>query len=83
MVAMNVVMFVTCVGYSFASPSLVQSKERLICSLREGVGLPESGDVSGTSPLEYDSVRQERDMLREELQRSKMAADSLRMEFQV
>lgn len=41
-----------------------------------------SGSTDGVSSLEYDSVRQERDMLREELQKSKMAVDSLRMEVQ-
>lgn len=58
-----------------------QSKERLISSLRDGTGA--TGSADGVSSLEYDSVRQERDMLREELQKSKMTADNLRMELQV
>jgi hypothetical protein len=39
--------------------------------------------MDGVSSLEYDSVRQERDMLREELQKSRMAAENLRMDLQV
>ena len=58
-----------------------QSKERLISSLRDGTGA--TGSAEGVSSLEYDSVRQERDMLREELQKSKMTADNLRVELQV
>lgn len=58
-----------------------QSKERLIASLREGSGV--SGITEGVSSLEYDSMKQERDMMREELQQSKMTLDHLRMEIQV
>ena len=59
----------------------IQSKERLIASLREGSGA--SGESAGVSNLEYDSVKQERDMFREDLQHSKLTADNLRIELQV
>ena len=59
----------------------LQSKERLIASLREGSGA--SGESAGVSNLEYDSVKQERDMFREDLQHSKLTADNLRIELQV
>ena len=61
--------------------TFIQSKERLIASLREGSGA--SGESAGVSNLEYDSVKQERDMFREELQQSKMTADNLKVELQV
>lgn len=62
----------------FLSP---QSKERLIASLREGSGA--SGEAVGVSSLEYDAVKQERDMFREELQQNKMSMENLRIELQV
>lgn len=60
---------------------IMQSKERLIASLREGSGA--SGESMGVSNLEYDSVKQERDMFREELQQYKMTIDNMRMELLV
>ena len=60
---------------------LFQSKERLIASLREGSGA--SGESVGVSSLEYDSVKQERDMFKEELQQSKMTSENLRVELLV
>ncbi|KAL8610947.1 hypothetical protein ACOMHN_042564 [Nucella lapillus] len=66
--------------YKEKASRILQSKERLISSLREGSGAAVSSE--GVSGLEYDSVRQERDMLREELQCSKLTADHLRMELQ-
>ncbi|XP_076464926.1 golgin subfamily A member 5-like [Babylonia areolata] len=68
------------VEYKEKASRILQSKERLIQSLREESGA--AGSAEGVSSLEYDSVRQERDMLREEIQRSKMTADNLRMELQ-
>ncbi|KAJ8308640.1 hypothetical protein KUTeg_013514 [Tegillarca granosa] len=59
---------------------IAQSKERLIASLREGSG--SSTDTAGVSNLEFDSVKQERDMLREELQQSKMSVENLRVDLQ-
>ena len=58
-----------------------QSKERLIASLREGSGA--SGDAAGVSNLEYDTVKQERDMFKEEIQQSRMSIDNLRVELSV
>ncbi|KAK7104738.1 golgin subfamily A member 5-like [Littorina saxatilis] len=66
--------------YKEKASRILQSKERLIASLRDGSAT--GGSAEGVSSLEYDSVRQERDMLREELQKSKMTADNLRMELQ-
>lgn len=37
----------------------------------------------GVSNLEYDSVKQERDMFREELQQYKMTIENMRMELLV
>lgn len=66
--------------YKEKASRILQSKERLIASLREGSGV--SGITEGVSSLEYDSMKQERDMMREELQQSKMTLDHLRMEIQ-
>lgn len=65
----------------FILSSFLQSKERLISSLREGSAI--SGTSDGVSSLEYESIKQERDMLREELQQSKMTVEHLRLELQV
>jgi hypothetical protein len=53
----------------------------LIASLREGSGA--SGESVGVSSLEYDSVKQERDMFKEELQQYKMTIDNMKMELLV
>lgn len=53
----------------------------MIASLREGSGA--SGESVGVSNLEYDSVKQERDMFREELQQYKMTIENMRMELLV
>ncbi|XP_063426720.1 golgin subfamily A member 5-like [Mytilus trossulus] len=66
--------------YKEKATRILQSKERLIASLREGSGA--SGESVGVSNLEYDSVKQERDMFREELQHSKMTAENLGLELQ-
>lgn len=66
--------------YKEKATRILQSKERLIASLREGSGA--SGESAGVSNLEYDSVKQERDMFREDLQHSKLTADNLRIELQ-
>jgi len=58
-----------------------QSKERLIASLREGSGA--SGEAAGVSHLEYDTVKQERDMFKDEVQQSRMTIDNLRVELVV
>lgn len=65
--------------YKEKAARILQSKERLIASLREGSGA--SGESVGVSNLEYDSVKQERDMFREELQQYKMTIENMRMEL--
>ncbi|XP_061173626.1 golgin subfamily A member 5-like isoform X2 [Saccostrea echinata] len=65
--------------YKEKAARILQSKERLIASLREGSGA--SGESMGVSNLEYDSVKQERDMFKEELQQYKMTVENLRMEL--
>lgn len=40
------------------------------------------GDA-GVPVLEYESLRQERDMIREELQQAKLTVENLRVELQV
>lgn len=67
------------VDYKEKAARILQSKERLIASLREGSGA--SGESMGVSNLEYDSVKQERDMFREELQQYKMTIENMRMEL--
>lgn len=67
------------VDYKEKAARILQSKERLIASLREGSGA--SGESVGVSNLEYDSVKQERDMFREELQQYKMTIENMRMEL--
>ncbi|XP_064601011.1 golgin subfamily A member 5-like [Liolophura sinensis] len=66
--------------YKDKAARILQSKERLIASLREGSGA--SGEAVGVSSLEYDAVKQERDMFREELQQNKMSMENLRIELQ-
>ena len=53
----------------------------MIASLREGSGA--SGDAAGVSNLEYDTVKQERDMFKEEIQQSRMTIDNYRVELAV
>lgn len=57
----------------------VKSKDRLIASLKEGSG---SGEMM-VHATELDSMRQERDIMREELQNSQMALENLRSELSV
>lgn len=66
--------------YKEKASRILQSKERLITSLRDGSEA--SGSVEGVSSLEFESLQQERDMLREELQKSRMTADNMRTELQ-
>ncbi|KAH9489048.1 Golgin sub A member 5 [Bulinus truncatus] len=67
--------------YKDKATRILQSKEKLISSLRDGAG-GALGDVSGVSILEHESLRQERDMMREELQQAKLTIDNLRSELQ-
>ena len=60
----------------------LQSKDRLIGSLKAGAG----GDGEPSSAIttaELEEVRQEREMLREELAQSRMTIENLRAEMQV
>ncbi|XP_067682460.1 golgin subfamily A member 5-like isoform X1 [Haliotis asinina] len=65
--------------YKEKASRILQSKERLIASLREGSGV--SGEVAGVSSLEYESLKQEKDMLKDELQQTKMVSENLRAEL--
>ena len=49
--------------------------------MKEGVGV--SSAESSVSAAEIEEARQERDMLKEELQKQKMTAEQLRTELQV
>lgn len=69
------------VDYKEKAARILQSKEKLISSLREG-GVDLESDAGGVSALEHDSMRQERDMLREELQQTKLTVENLRVELQ-
>ena len=60
---------------------LLQSKDKLIASLKDGSGM--SGQDSGISVAELEEMRQERDMFREEVHRSQMALENLRSEVAV
>ena len=63
------------------SSRCVQSKDRLITSLKEGVS--SGGDDVAVSPAELDDMRQELDIVRDELQQSRMTIENLRVEAQV
>lgn len=65
--------------YKDKAARILQSKERLISSLREGGGVIND---TGVSQLEHESLRQEKDMLREELQQTKLTVENLRQELQ-
>ncbi|XP_046561935.1 golgin subfamily A member 5-like isoform X1 [Haliotis rubra] len=65
--------------YKEKASRILQSKERLISSLREGSGV--TGEVAGVSSLEHDSLKQEKDMLKDELQQTKMVSENLRAEM--
>ena len=59
----------------------VQSKDRLIASLKDGVS--SGGDDVTVSSAELDDMRQELDLVRDELQQSRMTIENLRVEAQV
>ena len=76
-------MFIICFESIYFAP--LQSKDRLIASLKEGtVGLDGSG---ASEPMvlstELESMRQERDILREDLHSSQMALENMRAELSV
>ena len=62
----------------------VQSKEKLIASLKEGLATGKSGDSDFTVLLsEMEGLKQEKDTLREQLQNAHIALDSVRREMAV
>ncbi|KAI0219039.1 Golgin subfamily A member 5 [Lamellibrachia satsuma] len=65
--------------YKEKATRILQSKDRLIASLKEGVS--GGGDVA-VSPAELDDMKQERDILRDELLQSRMTIENLRVELQ-
>ncbi|CAH1792461.1 unnamed protein product [Owenia fusiformis] len=68
------------VEYKEKAARILQSKDKLIASLKDGTAM--SGAESGVSSMELDQMRQERDMLREEIQQSRMTIENLRTELQ-
>lgn len=65
--------------YKEKASRILQSKEKLISSLRDG-GM--SLSEGGVSNLEHEAMRQERDMIREELQQARLTIENLRVELQ-
>lgn len=66
--------------YKDKAQRILQSKDRLITSLKEGSGGSGSGETM-VHATELDSMRQERDIVREELQNSQLALENLRSEL--
>ncbi|XP_072130914.1 golgin subfamily A member 5 [Mobula birostris] len=69
------------VEYKQKASRILQSKEKLINSLKEGSGI-EGIESHAISTLELEEVRHERDMQREEIQRLLGQIQSLRTELQ-
>lgn len=67
--------------YKQKAARILQSKEKLISSLKEGSGL-ESLDGSGTMALELEEVRHEKELQREEIQKLQGQIQTLRAEIQ-
>ncbi len=61
----------------------VQAKEKLIAMLKEGDASGTAGGAQTVSVAEVDALRQEKDMLHDELLQARMTADSLRTEIAV
>jgi len=62
----------------------VQSKEKLIVSLKDGSTVSKAGGTElAVLASELESARQERDVLREQLQNTQLALESLRVETTV
>ena len=61
-----------------------QSKEKLIVSLKDGSAVNKAGGTElAVLASELDSSRQERDVLREQLQNTQLALESVRIEMTV
>ena len=62
----------------------MQSKEKLIVSLKDGSTVSKAGGTElAVLASELESARQERDVLREQLQNTQLALESLRVETTV
>ncbi|CAG5866784.1 unnamed protein product [Menidia menidia] len=67
--------------YKHKASRILQSKEKLISSLKEGSGL-ETGDGSGALALEVEELRHEKELQREEIQKLQGQVSTLRTEIQ-
>uniref|UniRef100_A0A3B4H2W7 Golgin subfamily A member 5 n=1 Tax=Pundamilia nyererei TaxID=303518 RepID=A0A3B4H2W7_9CICH len=67
--------------YKQKASRILQSKEKLISSLKEGSGL-DTLDGSGTMALELEELRHEKDLQREEIQKLQGLVLTLRTEIQ-
>lgn len=67
--------------YKQKAARILQSKEKLISSLKEGSGL-ESLDGSGAMALELEELRHEKELQREEIQKLQGQLQTLRAEIQ-
>ncbi|KAM4542578.1 golgin subfamily A member 5 [Odontesthes bonariensis] len=67
--------------YKHKASRILQSKEKLISSLKEGSGL-DTGDGSGAMALELEDLRHEKELQREEIQKLQGQVGTLRTEIQ-
>ncbi|KAJ8289662.1 hypothetical protein GJAV_G00003880 [Gymnothorax javanicus] len=67
--------------YKHKASRILQSKEKLISSLKEGSGL-EALEVGGAGALELEELRHEKELQREEIQRLQGQLHTLRTEIQ-
>ncbi|XP_029983254.1 golgin subfamily A member 5 [Sphaeramia orbicularis] len=67
--------------YKHKASRILQSKEKLISSLKEGSGL-DTLDGSGTMVLELEELRHEKELQREEIQKLQGQVHTLRTEIQ-
>ncbi|XP_053290140.1 golgin subfamily A member 5 [Pleuronectes platessa] len=67
--------------YKHKASRILQSKEKLISSLKEGSGL-DTLDGSGTMALELEELRHEKEMQKEEIQKLQARVHTHRMEIQ-
>ncbi|KAK2826632.1 hypothetical protein Q5P01_020846 [Channa striata] len=67
--------------YKHKASRILQSKEKLISSLKEGSGL-DTLDGSGTMALELEELRHEKELQREEIQKLQGQVQTLRTEIQ-
>ncbi|XP_017274826.1 golgin subfamily A member 5 isoform X2 [Kryptolebias marmoratus] len=67
--------------YKHKASRILQSKEKLISSLKEGSGL-DTGDGSVTMALEVEELRHEKELQRDEIQKLQGQVSTLRAEIQ-